>query len=737
MLKTKLTRRNFLTILTGSGVATGLSPLVRQVALEPYVQPPEEALPGRATWYATSCRQCPAGCGVIVRVINGRPRKIEGNAAHPLNRGKICARGQSGLQVLYNPDRVQNALHQKGGRGSRSFQPITWDDALETLADSLTSMGNPEELAFLSGQPSHHLYTLVNQFLESFGGPRPWIFDLHGAIEGRDRATAMSYRWFGANQAPIYDIAHSDVVYSFGANFLETWMSPVAQSHNYGDMRQGQLGGRGMLIHFEPRLSSTAASADEWYPISPGTEGMVALGIGRIIVEENLGRTGAQRKNAHLFRNVDINLISDISGVEIEKLQRLARIFAEANRPVAIPGGNLAGHSNVDDAMDAVMALNLILRRFGREGGVFLPMQVPAAPYAQEIPSTSFSQVLDLVDRMKGGRVQTLFIHGTNPVYDLPPWVGFVEALEHVPLVVSFSSFIDETAVQADYILPDHTYLEGWGYHVPSPGTDRPFVSSQQPVIQPLYDTRSTGDVFIHLAHHLGGEVSEALPWADEEDFLEQSSANLFGSSISVYDSNSPDGFWSRWRQYGGWWSQKPIWTEPELKNSFSEAISVPSATFNGDEEDFPFILMPYETVTLGDGRGANQPWLQETPDPMTTARWNTWIEINPETAKNLELENNDIVRVISTQGVLEAPVVIFPGIRPEVVAIPIGQGHQDYGRFASGRGSNVMDLIAQIESIPEEMNWASTRVRLERVGLVKNLARLENLDGEGRETIR
>jgi anaerobic selenocysteine-containing dehydrogenase len=547
----------------------------------------------------------------------------------------------------------------------------------------------------------------------------------------------MSYRWFGANQAPIYDIAHSDVVYSFGANFLETWMSPVAQSHNYGNMRQGQLGGRGMLVHFEPRLSSTAASADEWYPVSPGTEGMVALGIGRIIVEENLGRTGAQRENAHLFRNVDINLISDISGVEIEKLQRLARIFAEANRSVAIPGGYLAGHSNVDDAMDAVMALNLILRRFGREGGVFLPMQVPAAPYAQEIPSTSFSQVLDLVDRMKGGRVQTLFIHGTNPVYDLPPWVGFVEALEHVPLVVSFSSFIDETAAQADYILPDHTYLEGWGYHVPSPGTDRPFVSSQQPIIQPLYDTRSTGDVFIHLAHQIGGEASEALPWTDEVDFLQQSSANLFGSSISAYDSNSPEGFWSRWRQYGGWWSQKPIWTEPELKASFSEAISVQSAIFNGDEENFPFILMPYETVTLGDGRGANQPWLQETPDPMTTARWNTWIEINPETAKNLELENNDIVRVISTQGVLEAPVVIFPGIRPDVVAIPIGQGHQDYGRFAAGRGSNVMNLIAQIESIPEEINWASTRVRLERVGRVKNLARLESLDGEGQETIR
>jgi anaerobic selenocysteine-containing dehydrogenase len=338
---------------------------------------------------------------------------------------------------------------------------------------------------------------------------------------------------------------------------------------------------------------------------------------------------------------------------------------------------------------------------------------------------------------MNNDKVKVLLIHDSNPIYDLPPYVGFSEALKNVPLVISFSSFFDETAVQSDYILPDHTYLEGWGYHVPSPGTDRPFVSSQQPTAQPLYDTRSTGDVFIHLAHRLGGEVGEALPWTDEVDFLEQSSANLFGSSISAYDSNSPEGFWSRWRQRGGWWSQKPIWTEPELNDPFSEAISVPITTFNGDEDDFPFILMPYETVTLGDGRGANQPWLQETPDPMTTARWDTWIEINPVTAKKLEIENNDMVRVVSTQGKLEAPAVIFPGIRPEVIAIPIGQGHQDYGRFASGRGSNVMDLIASTDSNPEMLNWASTRVRLERVGRVKNLARLESLDGEGQETIR
>ncbi len=143
---------------------------------------------------------------------------------------------------------------------------------------------------------------------------------------------------------------------------------------------------------------------------------------------------------------------------------------------------------------------------------------------------------------------------------------------------------------------------------------------------------------------------------------------------------------------------------------------------------------MPYEAILLSDGRGANQPWLQETADPMTTARWNTWVELNPETAEHLGLHDNDLVRVISSAGELTAPVVVFPGIRPDVVAIPTGQGHQDYGRFAENRGSNVMKMIAPTRG---SLDWGATRVRLEAVGRSADLARLENIHGEGRETIR
>ncbi len=162
----------------------------------------------------------------------------------------------------------------------------------------------------------------------------------------------------------------------------------------------------------------------------------------------------------------------------------------------------------------------------------------------------------------------------------------------------------------------------------------------------------------------------------------------------------------------------------------------MPPSAFIGDEAEYPLHLMPYASLTLSDGRGANQPWLQEVPDPMTTARWNTWVELNPSTAARFGLVNNSVVRIVSPYGELEAPVVLYPGIRPDVIAVPLGQGHQDLGRFAAGRGAQVMNLIAP-DGARDELLWASTRVRLEPLGRFKTLARLENLEGEGRESIR
>jgi anaerobic selenocysteine-containing dehydrogenase len=733
----EFSRRDFLKIAAAATVATGFAPAVRHVVLEPYVRPPEEVLPGQATWYASTCRQCPAGCGIIVRVVNGRAKKIEGNPLHPLNQGKLCARGQAGLQVLYNPDRLKNAVRQVGGRGSRKFEPLYWPEALDLLAEKITTLSNPGRLAFLGGLMPDHVYRLAARLLNALGASPPVVFDLHSALEGRGTAVHLSQTIFGVPELPLYDLARTDVVFSFGANFLETWMSPVAQNHAYGTFRQGQLGGRGFMVQFEPRLSATAASADEWFPVRPGTEGFVALAIGRIILEEGLGLASAQRPYAVLYENVEIGEMAAASGLPVETLRRLARIFAEADQAVAIPGGYLASQSNSLSSALAVQALNLLVTQIGRVGGVFLSQPAPTAAFRQTPLVNSFERVLDLIERMKAGEIDLLLIHGANPLFELPAAVGFAEAIQRVPFVVSFSSFVDETSVWSDLVLPDHTYLESWGYQVPAPGAGRPTVSGQQPVVRPLYDTRATADVMLALARRLGDRATEALPWQDEVAFLQETAGELHGSSLGIYDTKTIPGFWTIWRQRGGWWSEKEIPREPELTEIVEQPLPVVEPEFSAEPDAYPFHLYPYPSLTLSDGRGANLPWLQEVADPMTTVRWRTWVELNPETAHSLDVSDNDVVRVISPHGELEASVVIYPGIRPDMVGIPVGQGHLDYGRFAARRGSNPLALVSPIiDPDTGALAWGATRVRVEPTGKKQELARLENLDGEGRETL-
>jgi anaerobic selenocysteine-containing dehydrogenase len=245
-------------------------------------------------------------------------------------------------------------------------------------------------------------------------------------------------------------------------------------------------------------------------------------------------------------------------------------------------------------------------------------------------------------------------------------------------------------------------------------------------------------DVILNLAAKAGGAVAEALPWADEALYLEDVSGPLFDSSLSAYGAQSPGEFWSLWRQQGGWWSERELRQEPEPIGFEGQALNTTRASFEGDEQDFPYHLYPYPNIGLSDGRGANIPWLQELADPMTTARWETWVELNPETAHSLGVEDNQVVKIISSHGEIEAVVVVYPGIRPDVIAVPIGQGHRDYGRFAQERGSNPMELLAPLTD-PDTgtLAWGATMVRVEPTEETYPLARLESLDGEGRETIR
>jgi anaerobic selenocysteine-containing dehydrogenase len=506
------------------------------------------------------------------------------------------------------------------------------------------------------------------------------------------------------------------VTFSFGANFLETYHSPVGYARGFSAMRRDKTGKRGYLVQFEPRMSQTAVVADEWIPVVPGTQGLVALAIGRLVAEAAGGSLLVA------YQDVDLPGVVQASGVSDADLRRLAGLFSGAEHPLALPGGSALTASNGLEAGQAILALDALVNNLGQPGGVFLSPNLPVHDANPKFPNT-FSDLQDLVQRMNGGSLKVLFIHGINPIYELPASLGFAQALAKVPLVISFASFPDETALQADYVFPDHTGLEAWGYQKVLTGADRPVISGLQPVVAPLYDTRATADVFLAAIQGIGGQLATTIPYKDEVEYLQVSLGNLM-SEKGFFTASDIESFWELWQQNGGWWNEAPGLGSPAAQNFLVKKLPQSTPIFDGQGD---FYLFPFFSTLLTDGSGANKPWLQETPDPTTTVVWNTWVEINPTTADKLGLADDDVIKITGPFGELEASVYRYPAIRPDTVAIPFGQGHTAFGRYAQNLGVNLAGLLGTRLNSVGDLALSSIKVSITKTGKVQPLARFES----------
>lgn len=709
----KISRRDFLKIsglgVTAATVLTGCGPSSRYVTRQAYAHMPEYNQTGVSTYYATTCKECPAGCGLIVRTQEGRAIKVEGNPDHPVNKGKVCSRGLTTVQGVYNPDRVTGP--QKRTRGTRASAPMEWQDAINTVAGGLK---NPQKTAFLLGLQSDHLFDLVKEIAEKGGFPAPVRYGTLGSLEGRTTLLKAAQELYGFNQMPLFDLGNADVVFSFGANFLETWLSPLAYSRGFGQMRKQPLGKRGYIVSFEARQSLTSANADEWVPIKPGSEGHVALAIGKIAAAQ------AGKPAPAMYANINLNDVSTISGISMEKLIQLGELFGADHKAIALPGGSALTSQNGLDAAKAILALNILVENTVQSGGVF--------PSSGENQPSDYAAVKSLINKMNSGGVDTLFIHGTNPVFELPPSSGFQSALKKVKTVISFSTFEDETALESDYIFPDHAALESFGYQRLLFGSDRETYSAIQPVIVPIHDTKASADVLLAAILATGGNLSASIQYTDEVDFLQKSITPLIGKA-GPYSAQELPSFWNKWLQFGGWWKAAPDVADTEIETNVDINLSFlpPTTVIEGET----FHLVTFATQ-MGDGSGANRPWLQETPDPMTTVTWNSWIEIHPKTADSLGIHDDDIVEVKSTKGdfSIEAIVYRYPAIRPDTVAIPFGQGHTALGRYAEGRGCNPATVWSSEVNQAGDLALSDTTVTITSTGKRRPLARQESKVG-------
>lgn len=691
----QFSRRDFLK-LAGLGAATtavltGCGPASRYVKREPYQQMPEYNSVGQSTYYATTCRECAAGCGLVVRTYQGRAIKTEGNANHPLNLGKTCARGQATLQGLYNPDRIQG--------------PSTgdWDAAIQAVADALKNY-KPDEIAFLMGMAPDHLFDLVTDLANATGMNAPIRFGALSMFEARATLSKAAETLFGQAGLPFFDVGGAQVVLSFGANFLETWLSPVSYTRGFVGLREAETKIRGTLVQFEARMSATGAKADVWVPARPGTEALVALAVGKLAAEI---RGGAMPR---AFSGVDPVDVAEKAGVELEALEQVAQLVANSSGVLAIPGGAALGQSNGLAVAEAVLALNAFADNLGKPGGVYLsPLSPNQTEYSRP---ASAKEMQAFVEKMASGAFKVLFIHGVNPIFELPASIDFKGALSSVEQVISFATFSDEVAAVATHVFPDHHGLESWGYQRVATGSAQPVLSGAQPVVSPFYNTRATADVLIAAAQLTGGKFAEALPFKDEVEFLQSKVTTLMNEADGSFTAPNTAAFMAFFQQYGGWWKTAGALAAPTGADVLNTNIRAEEAQIAGEGE---FFFVPFVSPTLAEA-GANKPWLQELPDPTTTVMWNTWVEINPETAHELGIANDDVVKIVSEVGEVQAYVYLYPAIRPDTIAMPFGQGHTAYGRYAENRGVNPADLIAGNFNEAGDLAFAGMKVKVEKV---------------------
>src|SRR5688572_4881612 len=491
-------RRHFIKLTAITGTSAALTACGNPENQVIRFIPEDDFVPGVATWKPSICPLCSAGCGVIARVMEGDAevfrngqagvirmglaKKLEGNPEDPISQGKLCARGQAAIQVTYHPDRLDKPRKRSGERGSGQYADISWDEAIKELTgqlDALVAANDQKSLALLTKPRHGRRLELIAQLLQRYGAPAPVTFELF-SDEVLRRANAIS---FGSHQLPTYDLANARYVISFGADFLGTWNSTVAHSVAYGRMRQARSGTRAKFVHIDARLSQTAANADEFVASRPGTEGVLALGIARIVaVRRSKGSADAS------LAEWTPQEVEKRTGVPAATVERLGNEFADHGPAVAVIGGAPLAHSNGLSNALAVNTLNRVAGSVHQPGGVLFTAR------GSVTPTRAFGEML------QGETPKVLLVDDVNPVFGTPASSKAADALRRIPFIASFGPFVDETSALADLILPDHSFLESWVDAAPESGSAKAVPVKFGPVMRPLYDTRSTPDVLLDVS---------------------------------------------------------------------------------------------------------------------------------------------------------------------------------------------------------------------------------------------
>ncbi len=685
-------RREFLTLMGASMAMASFACARRPVhKIIPYVVKPEEIVPGNGTFYAST--DPTTGDGLLVKTREGRPIKLEGNPDHPINRGRLSARGQAALLDLYDTERLRETMKgdRKGG-----MAVISTGDADQAIRARLRSAGG--KVRVLTGPiMGESTARLVKEFVSQTGGEHvQWdVLALDDVMDGQADA-------YGQAVLPSYRFDQADVIVSLGADFLGTW--PFAVESNRLFMKSRKLEGAARqanmseLHTFESVMSLTGANSDQRHGVRPGDEMRVGLALAHeLIVNRKLTRYAADSAVTAALSGYKPEAIASEIGFDVKVIRELAGKLWAARGQSIVVGGGIATRTAESRGLQAVVnLLNSALENDGKtiDG---------TAAYAPR-RGGGYASVAKLVQEMKAGQVDLLIIAGTNPCYSLEA-IGFEAALAKVGMVVTSSLTANETTRCSDFAFADLHFLENWG----DAQARRGYVSLQQPVIAPI---------------HAGcrGFEESILSWMGRKDswhdyvkatwrdtvFKEVGSVAGFDF---FWESALRDGIVDRYAAKG----TRPTGSARSFKTAALQSVPKYSAMPNE-----AITLALYPKVGMHDGSQAGNAWLQELPDPVTTVTWDNYISVGPGLAKNLNLQKNEVLKVSVGERVMELPALVQPGMHPYAVSIAVGYGRKAAGKVGTGVGVNVFPLV---EARGNQLVFSGQKVNLSRTGKLYKLA--------------
>jgi len=631
-------RRDFLKVCGYSLTAATLvasceAPVIKAI---PFLIKPEEVISGVANYYASSYFDGNEYCSILVKTREGRPIKIEGNIKSSVTKGGTNARVQASILSLYDEsERLKGPTHKTN--------TTTWEHIDENVIPLLKSVNAQSgTIVILSSTIiSPSTKEVYKDFVKTYPNTRIIYYD---AISASAMLMANNNS-FGQMVIPSYRFDKADIIVSFGADFLGTWLSPIEFPGQYVQNRKlDDKKNMSRHIQFETGLSLTGCNADERFPIKPSEEGIILNNL----YNELLKLSGASFE-------------SDSSSPNHIKLLA-GDLWAARSKSLVLSGTN-----NISIQI-LVNAINVLLENYGKTIDLSIPMYIK-----QGIDE----DMEDLVRDMEEGKVDVLIINNVNPAYDYPEADKFVNGLRNLKLSISFSGTLDETATLVNYVCPDNHYLESWNDAEPKKG----YFSLVQPSINRLFDTRASQE--------------SLLKWAGKDigffDYIQQHWENNIYPLQNEFTEKETGfrQFWIKSLQNGVF----EVHSTPfaEMQQEFNVSIVEPAINeiVNQETEAGDFELQLYENVALGNGKQANNPWLQELPDPISKVCWDNYVSISPRQAAELGLENGDVVIISSTLEQMELPLLLQPGQAYETISISLGYGRTNAGKVGNNVGKN------------------------------------------------